>query len=71
LYGAIVSEWKKEGNVFTLYVTIPANTKATVYIPGAAGKQVTENGKAVQVKSYVKGAAVVEVGAGKYEFVVK
>lgn len=71
LYGTIVSEWKKEGGVFTLNVTIPANTKATIYIPGAAGKQVMENGSAVKVKNYKKGAAVVEVGAGEYKFVVR
>lgn len=71
LYGTIISEWKKEGGAFTLKVTIPANTKATIYLPGAAGKQVTESGKAVKVTSYNKGAAVVKVGAGRYEFVVK
>lgn len=33
LYGTIRSEWKKEGNVFSLYVQIPANTTATIYLP--------------------------------------
>lgn len=71
LYGTIISEWKKEGDAFILNVTIPANTKATIYLPGAAGKQVTESGKAVKVTSYSKGAAIVKAGAGRYEFVVK
>lgn len=71
LYGTIVSEWKKEGNVFTLNVTIPANTQATVYIPGAKGRQVTEGGEAVQIIAYKDDYALVGVGAGKYEFVVK
>ncbi|NII29226.1 family 78 glycoside hydrolase catalytic domain [Pseudoflavitalea sp. X16] len=71
LYGTIVSEWKKEGNVFTLNVTIPANTRATVHIPGAKGRQVTEGGEAVQIIAYKDDYALVGVGAGKYEFVVK
>lgn len=71
LYGTIVSEWKKEGPVFTLNVTIPANTQATVYIPGAKGRQVTEGGEAVQIIAYKDDYALISVGAGKYEFVVK
>lgn len=71
LYGTIISEWKKEAGAFTLHVTIPANTKATIYLPGAEGKQITEAGNAVKVAGYKKGAAVIEVGAGNYEFVVK
>ena len=30
--GQIVSEWKKEGNNFTLHVVVPPNTTATVFI---------------------------------------
>ena len=71
LYGTIISEWKKEGGVFTLKVTIPANTKATIYLPDAMGKHVTEAGKAVKITAYQKDAAIVKVGAGRYEFVVK
>jgi len=33
--GQIESAWKLEGDVFTLDVTIPANTTATVVLPGA------------------------------------
>ena len=33
-YGIIKSEWKIEGNEFNWDVTIPANTTATIYIPG-------------------------------------
>jgi hypothetical protein len=32
-YGTIRSEWKREGNNFSLYVNIPANTTATIYMP--------------------------------------
>jgi hypothetical protein len=71
LYGTIISEWKREGRLFTLNVTIPANTKATVYIPGAAGKRVIANGEPMMTNKIYNGAAVVELGSGEYEFVVK
>lgn len=71
LYGTIVSEWKKEGGVFTLKVNIPVNSRATIYLPGAEDKSVTESGAPVRIKGYEKGAAMVEVRGGTYEFVVK
>ena len=33
-YGRIVSNWKREGGRLTMDVTIPANTTATVFVPG-------------------------------------
>ena len=33
-YGEIKSEWKIEAGNFELNVTIPANTTATIYLPG-------------------------------------
>jgi alpha-L-rhamnosidase len=36
-YGRIVSNWKLEGDQLTLDVTIPANTSATVIVPGKNG----------------------------------
>ena len=33
-YGVIRSSWKREGGEFTLDIEIPANTTATVYMPG-------------------------------------
>jgi alpha-L-rhamnosidase len=32
-YGTIRSEWKRDGNNFSLFVKIPANTTATIYMP--------------------------------------
>ncbi|MGZ5253920.1 MAG: family 78 glycoside hydrolase catalytic domain [Flavitalea sp.] len=44
-YGKITSNWKLEGEKFSLDVTIPPNTKATVYVPGTGlmedGKKLT------------------------------
>ena len=33
-YGTIESNWKKEGGQFIWEITLPANTTATVYLPG-------------------------------------
>ena len=36
-YGRIVSDWKIEGNQLTMDVTVPANTTATIVVPGKNG----------------------------------
>lgn len=45
VYGMIVSEWKIEGNLFRLEVTIPANTQADIYLPGSGKPTRTGSGK--------------------------
>src|SRR5215469_1119687 len=44
LYGVILSHWERKNGVIDLNVTIPANSTATVYIPAADAKNVTESG---------------------------
>jgi alpha-L-rhamnosidase len=39
-YGRIVSNWKRNGKSLTMDVTIPANTTATVFVPGEAPREV-------------------------------
>ena len=36
-YGRIISEWKIDGDLLTMEVTIPANTTATIVVPGKNG----------------------------------
>ncbi len=73
--GAIVSNWKREGDRLLLDVTIPANTVATVHVPAGDAASVTESGRPAAQADAVKflrmeaGAAVYEVGAGSYRFV--
>lgn len=43
LYGKVAVDWKRSGNDFSLTVTIPANTTASVYLPGSS--------KPVEIKS--------------------
>jgi alpha-L-rhamnosidase len=72
--GQIVSDWKREGATFTLHVTVPANTTATVYVPAKAITNVTEGGKPAKEADGVApvgmedGFAVLNVESGDYIF---
>jgi alpha-L-rhamnosidase len=73
-YGRIISNWKREGDLLTMEVTIPANTVATVYVPAKDAAFVTESGtpamNAIGVKflRMENNAAVYAVGSGTYRF---
>ena len=62
--GKIVSEWKREGEKFTLKVTIPANTTATVFVPGKAATG-SDGAKRLREED---GRAVFAVGSGEWVF---
>ena len=72
--GQIRSEWKRDGNRFTLNVTIPVNTTATVFLPTDAAAAVQESGRPVasaQPVTFLRsepGSAVFAVGSGSYSF---
>ena len=74
IYGKIVSDWELEGGKFTLYVTIPANTTATVYVPAkdvdsvAEGNMPVKEAEAVRFLRMDNGRAVFAVGSGQYRF---
>jgi alpha-L-rhamnosidase len=67
--GLIESDWKIEGNAFTIRVVVPPNTKATVWIPLREGGEVIEVSGAATISRREAGYAIAEVGSGKYEFV--
>ena len=72
-YGTISTDWRREGKVFRLKVSVPPNATATVSLP--AGRA-TEGGHALEAASGVKvvksGAAgnEVTVASGAYDFTV-
>ena len=72
--GEIVSDWRREKNKLTLNLTSPVNTRATVYVPATYAAAVTESHKlaaqadGVKFLRLEKGAAVYEVGSGRYRF---
>ena len=75
-YGKAFSGWKKQNGKFLMNVEIPVGSTATVYIPAALNKAVTENGKDIRkVKGLVykgteNGHVIVTVPSGKYTFAV-
>ena len=66
--GDIVSEWKKEAGTFSLHVIIPANTRATIYVPASEKNPIAETGAIVTPAAYENGYAVIETGSGEYRF---
>ena len=78
LVGKLVSNWKYENGTLTWEIEVPANTTATVIIPMADAKGITESGVNIFGKSangvtyegtYADGSHVYTVGGGKYLFV--
>jgi len=74
MVGRIVSDWHTEGVKFYLNVTIPANTKAFIYVPTQSKFPVMENGRLAEsseglhFKEYMDGYAVYEAVPGIYSF---
>jgi alpha-L-rhamnosidase len=74
MYGRISSAWKKEAGKLTYQATVPANTTATLYLPAASEKGITEGGqpvkqsKGVTFVKYENGKAVYKLVSGSYSF---
>jgi hypothetical protein len=77
LYGAIGSSWRIGDGQFTLTVTVPTNTTATVCIPATMGRQVTEHGHGLATVEGIlevrqeQDATRIEVGSGTYTFTAR
>jgi alpha-L-rhamnosidase len=77
IHGLIKSYWGKDDKLFSWDLTIPANTKAIVYIPAHSVNDITEGGRNISSASGVKfirtdgGFVVLEVGSGNYAFKAK
>jgi alpha-L-rhamnosidase len=73
-YGTISSHWKLDNGKHQLNVEIPANTRATVYIPAKSIESIMEGNVALSSSKDIKVTGkdgnhfVVEVGSGKYHF---
>jgi alpha-L-rhamnosidase len=73
-HGPIASHWTLADGRFTLRVTIPANTTATVAVPAASADAVTEgdrpvgDAEGVRFLRYEDGRAYYAVASGRYEF---
>lgn len=75
-YGKAVSAWKIENGQLLMNVTIPANSKATIYIPAKSADHIMESGKVlsaikeITVTGKEEGYVVVNLGSGDYAFVI-
>jgi alpha-L-rhamnosidase len=73
-YGVAASGWRIDRDRLRVTARVPANTRATVYLPGARLEHVREGGSALTSAPGVTRATqsgdtvVVEVGSGNYEF---
>jgi len=72
-YGSIITSWKKNNRYFSLQVSVPVNTTATVYLPATAASELYKNHVQLTKNSYVlkNETAVVNIGSGEYMFEVK
>jgi alpha-L-rhamnosidase len=74
MYGTIASSWKRAAGNFTLDVTVPPNTTATVWLPAKDAAAVTESGHPANSARGVKfvrsegDRAVFELASGSYAF---
>jgi alpha-L-rhamnosidase len=75
-YGTAATSWNTEAGKLTLKVTIPANTKANIFIPASSADAITESGqklsevKSINVLKTENGYIEVETGSGNYVFTV-
>lgn len=71
--GLIKSSWEKKGKELHQEVTVPVNTKATLYIPSVDIKKVTINGDILashpnySIKGHEEGHVIIEIGSGTYK----
>lgn len=75
--GPIAVAWRQDGDALSLDVSIPPNVTATVFVPAKDVAEISEGGRPASGADGVtfvrmeEGAAVFEVGAGRYRFVAK
>ncbi len=66
--GPVNTNWKVDNNIFSLRLTIPANTTATVSVPTSDASTITESGQPIKTARFANGVADFTVGSGTYSF---
>lgn len=73
-YGNINVSWKKTDEIYSLELTVPDNTSATVFIPAKAESDIWENNKPIssfeeiELLRFENNIAVLRLGSGAYQF---
>lgn len=76
MYGTIKSAWKVEENNFLYTFSVPANTKATVFLKASSINDIKESGKKlkkskdIEVVGYESDRVQLKIGSGHYRFKV-
>ncbi len=74
--GKIVSAWKKGKGSVEINVTIPVNTKASIYLPSSNIECISENSQFIKdnkdcnIAGQKDGYTIVEAGSGSYRFLI-
>jgi hypothetical protein len=72
--GEIATSWRRKDGKFTLEVTVPANTSATLLLPAKRAEGVTESGKPIEGNADVKfvhmenDRAKYQISNGRFKF---
>jgi len=73
-YGNINVSWKKTDEIYSLELTVPENTSATVFIPAKAESDIWEKNKPIssfeeiELLRFENNIAVLRLGSGAYQF---
>jgi alpha-L-rhamnosidase len=73
-YGPIEVQWERAGESYSLEVTIPENSSASVYLPADSKEPITENNipitenRDIQLIRFEKNRAELRIGSGHYSF---
>lgn len=74
-YGDITCRWKRQSDRIRLYVQIPANSEAIIYLPAKATERITESGMPLSevegcriLGTHNENSILVSVGSGNYIF---
>lgn len=76
-FGKAGITWKQSEDDFIMEVTVPVGCHATVYVPAAEGKGITESGRKPDEAKFVKAKgrtgeyAIFETASGRYRFEVR
>ena len=74
-YGDISCRWIRKSEKIRLYVQIPANSEAIIYLPAKTAEEITESGRSLKevgecriLEAHNENYILVSVGSGNYIF---
>lgn len=76
-YGKVSNSWKIKNHRIVMDVAIPANTRATIYLPATNAGDISESGntlsavKGFSIKDAKDGYVIIDTGSGEYHFIIQ